>query len=167
MKKTNGSSEGLVTAAHCSGHYYYSGRDVLTYVASVPKSSGDIEYRKSTEAVGHEFYYGVGNYRDIDAPYGSATDDQSICFFGRTTGNHCDTVRNPTICVGDFCNLVEMNNHETDGGDSGGPWYVGSHPYGVHKGSHVSLFKRRAIWTPINNTLNNDLSLNIKLGSDG
>lgn len=167
VKKTSGSSEGLVTAAHCSGHYYYSGRDVLTYEASIPKSSGDIEYRSSTEDVGHEFYYGVGTYRDIDAPYGVPANDQSICFFGRTTGNHCDTVRDNYICYNDFCNLVEMDHHDTEGGDSGGPWYVGAHPYGVHKGWHTSWFHERAIWTPIYNTLNNDLSLKIKLGSDG
>lgn len=156
--------EGLITAAHCGSGFYYSGRNVLTYRSKIPANHGDMEFMSSSEDVGHTFYTAVGEYRDIDAPYGTAAQDQYLCFFGRTTGNHCDNVRDTYVCKDEYCNLVSMDDHDTDSGDSGGPWYYGQHAYGVHKGSHSSGLQLRAIWTPIYNTLG-DLSLSIKVGA--
>jgi hypothetical protein len=166
VASTNGTGQGLITARHCDNDLEYTERDVLTWLRSLPANHGDMQYMRSSEDVGHSFYYGVGNYRDIDAPLGTPSNDQYLCFFGRRTGNHCDNVRDTYVCANDYCNLVSMDDHDTDGGDSGGPWYFGSRPYGVHHGFHTSWFQERALWTPVYNTIA-DISVRIKTGADG
>lgn len=166
VASTSGTAEGLITARHCDNDLEYTERDVLTWRRSLPANRGDMQFMSSSEDVGHSFYYGVGQYRDVDAPLGTPSNDQYLCFFGRRTGNHCDNVRDTYVCSGDYCNLVQMDDHDTDGGDSGGPWYYGSRPYGVHHGSHVSFFQRRALWTPVYNTIG-DITVRIKVGADG
>lgn len=141
-------------------------RAVLTYQRRLPLSKGDIQYNRSSEDVGHSFYHHVGEYRDIDGPVGTPSVDQYLCFFGRNSGNHCDNVRDLTTCRGDYCNLVDMDEHDTGDGDSGGPWYYGSRPYGVHSGWHSALSQERAQWTPLHNTLD-DLDVLVRVGSDG
>lgn len=161
VDSTSGPNSGLITAEHCDAAMSYSGRNVLTHQRRLtPLSRGDIRFMKSTENVGKAFYYGVGQYRTINKNVGVPSKDQLLCFFGRTTGNHCDEVGKLSNCSGDYCNLVSMKNHDTAPGDSGGPWYYGARPYGVHSGSHIRLLKRRAVFTPLYNTVSH---LNVRV----
>ncbi len=152
VRSTDSELQGLITAEHCPNDLEYSGRDVLTYRNRVPKSQGDIQAMSSTESVAREYYYGVGKYRKV-YEVGRPREDQYLCKFGRTTGRTCDNVRDLTTCRGDYCNLVSMDEHTSDTGDSGGPWGYGDTAYGVHSGAHTSAFRTRSQWTPLYNTL--------------
>ncbi len=57
-----------------------------------------------------------------------------LCKNGVTTKAGCSTVLKLGHCADAICNLVLMEDHITDDGDSGGPWYLGSTAYGIHYG---------------------------------
>jgi len=73
------------------------------------------------------------NRRDVSG-YATPTDGQTLCFNGKTTHKHCQQVRQVSVCNGGACNLVQMGNHSTDVGDSGGPWFYSNTAYGIHQG---------------------------------
>lgn len=169
VRGTGGTTEGLITAEHCDGDMDYSGRDVLTYQRRLPYSKGDIQYNSSTEDVGYGFYYAVGEFRNIDGPVGNPSVDQLLCVFGRGSDvAKCDNVHDLTSCRDEYCNLVDMDDDRAVGGDSGGPWFLGSRFYGVHSGHHTTFpsFQSRDQWTPLNNTLD-DLNVKVRVGPDG
>lgn len=164
VRGTGGTTVGLITAEHCDGDFGYAGRNVLTYQRRLAYADGDIQYNSSTEDVGHNFYYNDSTWRDIDGPVGNPSTDQLLCLYGRKSGNHCDHVASLNTCRNDYCNLVAMYDHGTQGGDSGGPWYYGSRPYGVHSGWHETwLGQDQAQWTPLNDTLGK-LNVEVKTG---
>ncbi len=162
VEKVNSTQKGLVTAEHCPNSMSYSGRSVLTWRSRIDLNGGDVQYMSSSESVGNEFYYGVGNYRTVTGR-GTPTQDQRLCVFGRATGNSCDNVRDTFTCRDNYCNLVSMDTHPTDNGDSGGPWYYGSTAYGVHSGVHFAFPRNRSQFTPLYNVLAN-MELRLRTG---
>lgn len=162
VERVNSTQKGLVTAEHCPDSMSYSGRFVLTWRSRIPLNGGDVQYMSSSETVGNQFYYGVGNYRTVTGR-GTPSQDQYLCVFGRTTGNSCDNVRDIFTCRDNYCNLVSMDTHPTDNGDSGGPWYYGSTAYGVHSGVHFSFPRNRSQFTPLYNVLAN-MELRLRTG---
>lgn len=162
VNRLNSTQKGLVTADHCPDNMSYSGRSVLTWRSKIPDNGGDVQYMSSTETVGSAFYYAVGEYRTITGR-GNPSTDQTLCKFGRTSGNSCDTVRDTFTCRDNYCNLVSMDNREAAPGDSGGPWYYGSTAYGIHSGYHFSFPSSRDQFTPLYNVLNN-MGLQLRTG---
>ncbi len=86
----------------------------------------------------------------------AATSDMAvggaICRNGMMTDQHCNEVRKNPVCSGSACNLVQMEEHYSIGGDSGGPWYWANTAYGYHRGSHLDptwwpARKRRALYS--------------------
>ena len=112
-----------------------------------------------TETTAKTFYYAVGKYRRVTG-LGTPMVNQKLCRFGRGGDvQKCDNVHDRTTCRGTRCNLVDMDHRRAQGGDSGGPWYLGGVAYGVHSGAHYTgpgplNFTQRDQFTPIYNTLN-------------
>lgn len=88
--------------------------------------------------------------------------NQRLCKYGRKSGQTCDKVRSLQTCRNSYCSLVDMHNRKADGGDSGGPWFLGGTAYGVHSGFHTTgiLPKKRDQFTPLYSTL---ADLSVKL----
>ena len=49
--------------------------------------------------------------------------------------------------------LTAMTHHYTTGGNSGGPWFLGTGGYGVHRGWTSIWFAERAVFTPLNRVM--------------
>lgn len=130
---TNGSTRGVGTAAHCGNAQSYFG-DSLTFMSEHNGSWGDFQWHRHTSRA-HEprFYSDYPTSRPVHG-VGTATEGQSLCKYGKTTGYGCEQVLSVNECQGDSCRLVAMQSHITDGGDSGGPWFWNNTAYGVHKG---------------------------------
>lgn len=140
VRRLSDSSRGIAFAEHCDGTIYDDG-DVLTYRGAHNGTHGDMEWRYGPDYEADDFYSGNStttevNRRDVSG-YATSTEGQTLCFNGKTTHVH---VRQVSVCSGSACNLVQMGNHSTDGGDSGGPWFFGNTAYGIHQGVHCDPF---------------------------
>lgn len=147
-RSTNTSQHGLTTAGHCDNYQTYAGRSVLTYMAAHEGSQGDMQWHRSTEAVGNQFYYNTGVRRN--AQYvGSPTPGLPVCKFGQTSGATCDEVYKLNQCRGVYCGQAMTHRRKAANGDSGGPWYWGTTGYGVHSGYKTYNLLQRDMFTPI------------------
>lgn len=138
---------GISTAAHCSNDQRYDGRLNLTFKNAHGGEWGDVQWHTSTEHEADDFYAAANDRRDVSERR-MATEGQSLCRYGKTTGKECDEVYQLNHCRGDYCHLTAMHNREADGGDSGGPWYWGNTAYGIHSGYKWWNFKYRDVFTP-------------------
>ena len=110
---------------------------------------GDFQWHTTaTDTFTDRFQYDTGVRRQVWR-VGTAIKGQTICRFGRTTGRQCDEVFKVNVSSGSADRQVLMTNDEAEGGDSGGPWYLGSSAYGVHRGSKWSWFKQRDVWSQL------------------
>ncbi len=64
-----------------------------------------------------------------------------VCKHGRTTGRTCGTIDSRSVCPSyipscssTFICVQSSGGEISDGGDSGGPWFVGDRAYGSHSG---------------------------------
>ena len=92
------------------------------------------------------------------APFNSGA-----CKFGNTTGYGCGTVtvsgiyKNVTVVPEDGGGTYYagpfrgVGTHITQGGDSGGPWFLGSVAYGIHQGTNPA--GTISIWSNVTNAL--------------
>jgi hypothetical protein len=135
----------------------------LTFQKEHQGAWGDVQWHTSSEDEVDDFWYSYTAGRDVTAQ-GNPVVGQEICKFGRTTGGTCDKVRQLNSCRGDICRLAMMENRKADGGDSGGPWFVGTVAYGIHSGYTTSSLKKRDQFTP-NTYL--DEALNVYLQTIG
>lgn len=131
---------GIATAGHCEnspGAQRNRPGDTswnLTYKAGHEGQWGDFQWHTTSGTESDDFYYDEsGGARDVSGQ-GSPVDGQTLCRFGYTTDDECDTVTELSVCSGSYCRLVEMAHREAAGGDSGGPWYLGTVAYGYHHG---------------------------------
>lgn len=143
VRRLSDNSRGIAFAEHCDGTIYDDG-DKLTYRDSHNGTHGDMEWRYGPDYEVDDFYAGNGsatevNRRDVSG-YATPVEGQTLCFNGKTTHKHCQQVRKVSVCSNGSCHLVQMGEHSTDNGDSGGPWFYGNTAYGIHKGSQYDPF---------------------------
>lgn len=141
-----GTTAGLMTAAHCRNDMDIDGRDAI-FNASISTNydSADVQWHQAKETVNARFRYDWGSYRSVSA-HPVLKVDTRVCRFGAATGtgsgctsvkyvSACTTYSNQTVT---FCGLAMTHGHTgSSGGDSGGPWYYGNNAYGVHSGSNT------------------------------
>ncbi|MCO5200446.1 MAG: S1 family peptidase [Chloroflexi bacterium] len=148
-------TRGLLTAGHCSTPWWHyrsrtSARTGSYYTAwgqdVVSGNSGDTQwYTLTYEWEEDDFYYSTTTNRDL-----TATEERAnmygdfVCHFGIGSGQTCGYVVSTNFdphmsaCSGwpFYCNdkwvKVEGTYLIRCGGDSGGPWYMGSVGYGTH-----------------------------------
>ncbi|MFC4009157.1 trypsin-like serine protease [Nonomuraea purpurea] len=127
---------------------------------SIPYRYGDATwYSRGAYTPSPTFYYNWDMARDVTSVKRPIL-DQNICRFGRTTGRNCSTpVWVTDVCARDYCDLVATTGHTAENGDSGGPWFLNTTAYGVHKGWKEIADKRRSIFTEAANFPYMDVSV--------
>lgn len=151
-----GSTRGVSTAAHCGEsklRYLNHGTSSYTTISRKRRHSGghgDVGwFTRGGYTAARTFYYNRGKTRYVDDTRW-AVQGVAISNFGRTTGyKGSPKVHRINVCYGDFCDMVAMDKHYTQGGDSGGPWFRGNTAYGIHSG-WVSLGgKKRSTFSEV------------------
>jgi hypothetical protein len=162
---------GLLTAGHCTS--YPNGNPSRDY--DPPDGSawsnmywqdghrgpwGDFEWHTATtHGEFDDFYTGTNTLRDVAGYENSIYVGDYYCKFGRTTFYGCDNVYRTQVDITDedgfhIERLVATDDHITDGGDSGGPWFIDNDAVGVHHGYYTSWFQERSLFSPIFNADN-------------
>lgn len=152
--------QGILSAGHCpaSVHYWKPGWDILAVTTSASYVwvsngqgesggyGGDARWYWSSGAFSGETYVGA-NHRRFTAA-GNAVTGSQVCRYGITTGYACGTVRTTlaTIHIENNAGVVVnihpvtcITVHNTNNGDSGGPWFFNYTAYGVHSGGSAAL----------------------------
>jgi hypothetical protein len=137
-----GATYGITTSAHCTSKpsTYDGDTTGTTYVAS---NNRDVRFTTlSGDTPQNQFRYNFGLYRTITAT-GIVTTGALLFKFGKTTGytSSGTTVESYAGCVtfssgNVWCNLYYTTDDVTDGGDSGGPWFVAYTGYAFTTGSN-------------------------------
>jgi streptogrisin C len=135
--RTSSGVRGISTAGHCNNSQSDDGYS-LTYRAGYVGTHGDFQWHTGPQAERDDFYSGSSsstevNRRDVSS-VGSPVVGQSLCRNGKTSHKDCQEVRRLNVCNGNACNLVEMGEHLSAGGDSGGSVFWGLTAYGLHQG---------------------------------
>ncbi|MBN8206913.1 hypothetical protein JF550_13235 [Microbacterium esteraromaticum] len=137
--------KGFVTAAHCpnaagtpSGSTYgtvYRGQHAGAY--------GEVQKHSSSDPlIGNTIIIAPSTYRSITTVV-YPTAGQSVCNYGKTRSAHsCTTVRKVGLAFyADvdgtdlyISRMVQSNGTFTNGGDSGGPWFINNSAVGIHFG---------------------------------
>lgn len=150
---------GFVTAGHCANARDYqepeSGglRYDAPYQAQHRGDWGDFQWHTTPHAEYAEFYTSNTGYRPVNGYDGSISEGDYVCKYGRTSGYGCSDVYrvNVTVTVDGitYRRLVAVEDYITEGGDSGGPWFLVYDATGVHKGYTTIWFNKRSIFSPI------------------
>lgn len=133
-------SWGIITAHHCD--QAISNYDGSTAGTSSVVSNRDLRITRLSGGAGpqNRIRNNWGTWRTITGANNPAT-GSSICKFGVTSGQSCDTVESNGNCTGfypgyTFCGLYRTVNANVQGGDSGGPWYWDAVGYGITSGTN-------------------------------
>ncbi|MFP3974869.1 MAG: S1 family peptidase [Dehalococcoidia bacterium] len=137
VTKNSSGVRGISTAGHCNDSQTDDGSS-LTYKEEYVGTHGDFQWHTGPQNEPDDFYSGNDsstevNRRDVSS-VGTPVVGQSLCRNGRTSYKGCQEVRKLNVCNGDACNLVEMGEHLSADGDSGGPVFWGNTAYGLHQG---------------------------------
>ncbi len=110
----------------------------MTFKAEHKGIYGDFQWHTGTQNAPDDFYSGNDSSTEVNRRdlvfVASPTLGQTLCRNGGVSHKNCQDVRKLDVCVGDFCNLVQMEEHLSMGGDSGGPVFWNYTAYGIHKG---------------------------------
>lgn len=150
LVNTNGADFGMSTAAHCRStenperNFYRSSLGSpnaakLFYGGTINSRYGDAMWLKfgggdSTNYPGAAYWRDYSELQSVvgveDAEVGNLVSN-----FGQTTGYKAPVeVYMRDVCVSIYCGLTVVEEHITDGGDSGGPWFWAGFSHGVHHG---------------------------------
>lgn len=143
---TRNGEEVLITARHCenplhfgtkTGWIQYGGYAGQTATGNWIDMQWHREYY-GAEAVPMFRYYTGDGYRTVTGYRGPVVGDLA-CHWGATTGYSCGQVASLSECVEydnqpRYCGIAAMDRYISDGGDSGGPWFVGTTALGIHSG---------------------------------
>jgi len=163
VKKIDTSIRGVITAGHCpSGSTVYSdwieNGTLLMQQESVYTPSEDVKWYKAMSFYPWSTYMEPTFYADSmwytrtltgKQTWMNTQPGQNICQRGKTTGYSCGTVESvafkhvqcgvPT-CAATWISVIPNQDVEPRlacyGGDSGGPWFIGSKAVGITKGSN-------------------------------
>ncbi len=142
---------GVLTAAHCDdAQTYYQTLDLtypVTFIAARHGDRRDVQWHTTSHYEYPQFYDG-DSYRTVS--FGISRASQSVgdfvCHRGKATNYSCGELVSKTYvpsyegaCPGvDECYPVWMKvsgpNLKCFPGDSGGPWFFGTHALGIYKG---------------------------------
>lgn len=134
---------GFVTAGHCQNdRSYRQPEDGLTYNAPYQAQHrgdwGDFQWHTTPHVEYAEFYTTSTGHRDVLGYDGSIAEGDYVCKYGRTSGYGCGYVKDANVNVTfdgiTHRRLVAMRTYFTEGGDSGGPWFLVNNAMGVHSG---------------------------------
>jgi streptogrisin C len=134
---------GFVTAGHCQNDRSYTQpENGLTYNAPYKAQHrgdwGDFQWHTTSHAELAEFYTTSTGHRDVLGYDGSIAEGDYVCKYGRTSGYGCGYVKDNNVNVTfdgiTHRRLVAMRTYFTQGGDSGGPWFLVNNAMGVHSG---------------------------------
>ena len=140
--KNNIGDKGITTAAHCGEDVQYNGDD-LEHQEGLNQGSLDVGWFTTPGYTPVNKIKDGNNGRSITGE--KHRNNQSIginlCKYGKTTGYTCGELISKWFDPPGNYNGTWMRVHNPDeddlsgGGDSGGPWFVGTKAYGTHKGS--------------------------------
>lgn len=125
------------TAAHCGNSLSDDGKSLMM-TGEHNGIWGDWQLHVGPDPHTDDFYAGTTTVlettnRDTSSP-GVPVDGQVLCKNGKVGFKDCDTVRDPSMCAGANCYLIEMDNSFVKQGDSGGPVFYSRTAYGGVKG---------------------------------
>ncbi len=168
VKRDAGSELGVLTAGHCPGVGSYGSTSNMFYPvfpSSISTSyssatGGDFRWNHSRYMLSGSTSLGTGGQRKF-ASASNSVYGGTVCGYGKTTGHKCGSVwsvgstatiyvpaGNAHYTVGPLACTV---NHVTDGGDSGGPWYLkGS---SVATGIHSGHYNGASCWSSVRNAM--------------
>ena len=133
----NGSgTAGISTAGHCPSAQTFSGT-ALTYLGESYTGSYDIQWHNHSGSTYSNVIQVGSGLRQITATRARSaqTAGEWVCKQGMTTGNTCGTLSTTSSCFAGACTFIYVSGGSvnlSEGGDSGGPWFVGNTAYGSH-----------------------------------
>jgi len=160
VRSTAGVS-GIATAGHCVGlNQYQQPEDGLVYSMTHQAQHvgwyGDLEWKTTVHIEPAEFYATATQIRDVNVvtPAYSLPVNTWSCVYGRSSDQRaCDrifsTFVTATTPAGTASSLYAMDNDNTIGGDSGGPWSFATIADGIHKGDITIDGGRRNVWSQV------------------
>jgi streptogrisin C len=134
---------GFATAGHCQNdRSYRQPENGLTYNAPYQAQHrgdwGDFQWHTTPHVEYAEFYTTSTGHRDVLGYDGSIAEGDYVCKYGRTSGYGCGYVKDSSVSSTfdgiTHRRLVAMRGYITEGGDSGGPWFLVNDAMGVHSG---------------------------------
>lgn len=160
---------GMLTAGHCGNaqsYYWFSGGGPfpMGFVTERRWSNADVQWH-TTSAQGIEALFHAESTSTARPQIGKGVGEagQYLCKRGKTSGYDCGYVTSITYrptyanaCPGTSCQAVFSYAEVPQAvGDSGGSWFIGNRPHGIHKGGtgNRSIFTR--VWYL--NTMNVDV----------
>lgn len=141
----------MATAGHCPNHlsyYWFTGNGPFSMGYARPSYSGyaDLQWHTTSAQPIEPIFHASPTSARPQQGKGQGAVGQFLCHFGQTSGYSCATVRtitykpyNTDMCgFASSCKPVYSRTSEctSAGGDSGGPWFYGNTPHGVHSGHH-------------------------------
>ncbi len=162
VERLSDERHGIATAAHCTG--------IDTFDAESPEDDfdlfhrgehcgnhGDVEWKSSNHFELAEYWASPTDLREVNSRETSYSVNNTYCVYSRMTGTRtCDLVYSTSVrqkgskgaCDGVKAKkLVAMDNDNTVGGDSGGPWSFNTEAAGIHKGDKWIWFGTRNTFT--------------------
>ena len=146
VKKSDG-TKGITTAAHCANYLTYDGEDLVFQLGRRGRSY-DIQWHT---APGFTVTNKVRSNEDGRTRRITGTVSRSaqsvgeyVCKYGKTTDYTCGYIHNknyqPQSIPNSKATFIRVDNTADDdnlseGGDSGGPWFMLNDAYGTHVGS--------------------------------
>lgn len=129
---------GQSTAGHCDNQLTDDGIQ-LTWKAGHEGQHGDYQWHTGPQGDPDDYYAGALNTTETDrrdvAYVTSAVKGQVLCRNGTVSHKDCNEVIRINVCAGSLCNLVQMDDRDSAGGDSGGAVYYTNTAYGLHTGA--------------------------------
>lgn len=150
----NQGRQGLLTAGHCisaNNTYNYRGVDqrayTLTHVARVHTAVADVGWMLGPTGTQFGPFFYADAWRQVTGlrTRSRTAIGQQVCKYGINGGWGCATVRSIDHSPGNICGpngttrcsntYVHLGNAVDlcQGGDSGGPWFIGTVAAGIHK----------------------------------
>lgn len=151
---------GLLTADHCPSLLRYGNSPWLDTAIGGNIAHGDLQWNPMRTGQGNtvtpQFQHAPHQLRYLTGAAEGST-GMVMCRYGRWT-SQCASIGVPGLCVNPdldrypkrYCGLRDTNERTNSiGGDSGGPWFLGTVAYGVHSGRRGDLYGGGALYTPI------------------
>jgi hypothetical protein len=163
VRDENTGVEGVSTAEHCgalstiSNPFDDSDTTTLTFEAEHYGNRGDVQRHSTDNRPDFAQYWATPGHqpRQVNSVARGFSRNDLTCFYGQASDQRfCTRVRRTNATLRDTSYsltriryLVSTAGTLTVGGDSGGPWTVGSRAQGVHSGSGARLGGRRAFFS--------------------
>ncbi len=161
VRRNSDSELGTLTAAHCGNTQFVHGVS-LPFRAQDISGNQDVQWHSACGLldVSDDFDSGIG-IRDVSGTRhrNSQAVGSHVCKNGMATNRTCGFIESTsvlpsTVVVSRQATFVRVGNGGADlsnGGDSGGPWYVENLAYGIHHGGYNSgTHNGDAVYMPIN-----------------